>query len=287
MMKKVFNFFLALFIVALISASCEKVVNDIKVPEFQQKLVISGYISPDNAKNYISVSTNYRNYGDLWAVDTMGKITVTLTDGINTISLDTTRSGYFFNSSDSPVKEGNTYTIKVNTETGLSAEASCTVPFRSNFDLSIDTTCSIRHIPGYGADLYVYSNIYFTDTQGEDNYYMFLCEQINYISKWASSPYIFEISVPEKAYFNDKGRDGVRSKISLQTIGVGQDTDSSILKVYLLNTDKAYYEYQKSLANYNSGEDPFTEPSPLYSNITGGLGIFAAYTVDSLILKLK
>jgi hypothetical protein len=286
-MKRVFYKFLASVIVVIISASCEKVVNNIKSPEFKQKLIISGYISPDNTKNYISVSTNFRNYGDMWAVDTMGKMTVTLTDGINVISLDTTRSGYVFNSSDFPIKEGNTYTLNVNTETGLSAEASCTVPSKRNFDLEIDTIRKKIFIPNYTEDVSFESYVYFTDIPGEENYYMFFCEKLSYISGWAISPYINQIPGPEKAYFNDKGIDGVRSKISLENIWVGKEVDSAFLKVYLLNTDKAYYDYQKSLANYNSGEDPFTEPSPIYSNVTGGLGIFAAYTVDSLILRLK
>jgi hypothetical protein len=91
----------------------------------------------------------------------------------------------------------------------------------------------------------------------------------------------------QKAYFNDKGMDGLRAKVSIEGIGLSDMTDSCFLKIYLLNTDKAYYDYQKSLEKYNSGEDPFTEPSPVYSNISGGLGIFAAYTVDSLIYRLK
>ena len=41
------------------------------------------------------------------------------------------------------------------------------------------------------------------------------------------------------------------------------------------------------LKKYSSGEDPFTEPAPLYSNITGGLGVFAAYTFDSLVVRLR
>jgi hypothetical protein len=286
-MKKVVYRFLVSVIVVIISVSCEKVVNNIKFPEFTQKLVISGCISPDNAVNYIKISSNLRNYGDLWALDTVGKVTVTLTDGINMISLDTTKSGYFFNSSDFPVIAGKTYTLNVNTETGLSAEASSTIPFRYNFDLEIDTIRTIYHILNYGEDVSIHTEIYFTDPEGEENYYTLLCEQISYISKWSKTPYIFPITIPGRSYLNDKGRDGTRFKIALSGIGASKDVDSSFLKVYLLNTDKVYYDYQKSLENYNSGEDPFTEPSPIYSNITGGLGIFAAYTIDSMILRLK
>jgi hypothetical protein len=79
----------------------------------------------------------------------------------------------------------------------------------------------------------------------------------------------------------------MRSKFELNVVGVNQKADSAFLKVYLLNTDKSYYDYHRSLGNYDSGDDPFTEPSPVFSNVNGGLGIFAAYTVDSLIFRLK
>jgi hypothetical protein len=63
--------------------------------------------------------------------------------------------------------------------------------------------------------------------------------------------------------------------------------DSAFIKIYLLNTEKSYYLYQKSLEDYKSGEDPFTEVTPVYSNIDGGLGIFTSFTIDSLIYRLR
>jgi hypothetical protein len=217
----------------------------------------------------------------------MGTLTATISDGINEISLDSAQFMNGFTSSDYPLVEGKTYTINVNTTKGLAAEASCTVPLKSNLSLEIDTSSTVNYAPDYGNFKYINTDIYFTDALGIDNYYMFYCEQVAYISKWSETPSVFEISGPEKAYFTDKGKDGMRSKITLQPVGVGSEIDSSFLKVYLLNTDKAYYDYKKSLDNYNSGDDPFTEASPVYSNIKGGLGIFAAYTIDSLIFRLK
>lgn len=274
-------------IVLIILISCEKEVNNVRYPEFKQKLVVSGFISPDNSKNYIRISSNKRIYGDVWSLDTIGILSVTLSNDTKEISLDTSHLGFVCNSSDFPVEAGKTYTLKVKSDGGSNAEASCTVPFKRNFALEIDTFRIINYNPYNIEDLYFNSYFYFTDIQGEDNYYMFFCEQINYDSQLYGSPFVFNISGPENPSFNDKGIDGMRSKIALQVIGVPETVDSSFLKVYLLNTDKAYYDYQKSLENYNDGEDPFTEPSPVYTNIIGGLGIFASYTVDSLIFRLK
>jgi hypothetical protein len=65
------------------------------------------------------------------------------------------------------------------------------------------------------------------------------------------------------------------------------DYDSALLKIYLYNTEESYYRYHTSLDNYNDGENPFTEVTPVYSNVTGGLGVFTSFTVDSLVYLLK
>jgi hypothetical protein len=55
----------------------------------------------------------------------------------------------------------------------------------------------------------------------------------------------------------------------------------------LLNTEKSYYQYHKSLHNYNDSEIPFSEPTLLYTNIEGGLGIFTSYTKKVVSMRLK
>jgi len=44
----------------------------------------------------------------------------------------------------------------------------------------------------------------------------------------------------------------------------------------LLNVDVHYYKYHKSLSS-NNEDNPFAEPTLIYTNINGGLGVFAAY----------
>lgn len=288
-MKRAFYKFLVSVLTIPIFISCEKEVNNIKYPEYKPKWCISGYLSPDNFISRIIFSMNLRNYGNEWQFEDMGHSTVTLSDGTNLIVLDSAQMSYRggIKRSDFPIKEGKTYTLKIITDKGFNAEASCTVPYRGNFNLEIDTIITRYHLPDSSVIFSIQPDIYFTDPQGIDNYYKLFCEEIRYTSKWSKSPYINEIYSAERTYFNDKGIDGLRSKFTLSGAGLSEDDDSCFLKVYLLNTDKTYYDYQKSVEKYNSGEDPFTEPSPVYSNISGGLGIFAAYTVDSLIFRLK
>ena len=52
----------------------------------------------------------------------------------------------------------------------------------------------------------------------------------------------------------------------------------------LLNTDISYYEFHRSLRQQR-GDTPFTEPSLVYTNVEGGLGVFAGYNQSVKIIK--
>jgi hypothetical protein len=266
----------------MIFLSCEREVDNLKYPEFRQKLVVFGYLSPGNKRNYVSVSSNFNIYGGLYTNPNLGNITATISDGTKEIALDTNSPGFGFNSSDLSIIEGMTYKLKINNDFGLSAEASCTIPFKRNFKIEIDTSGAVNSSGQY---YYVTPTLHFTDFPGENNYYRLLYQTIIYTSKY--NIVRNQIGTSEYDYFTDKGIDGKRFTIVLPVLMINEFVDSSFIKVFLMNTDYNYYNYHKSMGNYSSGEDPFTEPSPVYSNITGGLGIFASYTVDSLIFRLK
>lgn len=63
-----------------------------------------------------------------------------------------------------------------------------------------------------------------------------------------------------------------------------EKTGSRGAKFYLSTTDEHYYKYFTSLKNY-AGEDFFSEPSKLYSNIENGYGVFAAKNSFELVIK--
>jgi hypothetical protein len=179
---------------------------------------------------------------------------------------------------------GKSYKIKVDNDEGLTAEASCTVPVRRAFHIEVDTTNRLSYNQWSGEKYStITAKISITDFPGEANYFR-LVFSVNGIQF---------VTPVEDIVISDKGRDG--EKIVLQTItfypvtiNSTYETDSAFLRIYLLNTNKAYYDYHKSFYTSTLGNTgPFTEPSPLYSNVSNGVGIFAAYTIDSLIFRLK
>ena len=169
-------------------------------------------------------------------------------------------------------------------EEGLTAEASCTVPVWRAFHIEVDTTNRLSYNQWSGEKYStITAKISITDFPGEANYFR-LVFSVNGIQF---------VTPVEDIVISDKGRDG--EKIVLQTItfypitiNSTYEADSAFLRIYLLNTNKAYYDYHKSFYTSTLGNTgPFTEPSPLYSNVSNGVGIFAAYTIDSLIFRLK
>jgi hypothetical protein len=282
------NIILLLFI--FITVACETGVNLVEAPEFEQKLVITAFISPSDKISYFRVSSNRKLYGELETEDPLGLLSGTISDGSNEAALDTFRYGLMLSSEKMQIQYGKKYKIRVSSEKGLNAEAECTVPERKNFIIEVDTFSILTDNGYYSPFPGVYRSlkikVRFSDLPGEENYYRIIGRFRGYSSKYGIKGYV-EF---DKEYISDKGMDGrniVLNSDQESGYALSSAKDSLFLNIYLYNTEKSYFTYHKSLEGYESGENPFTEASPVFSNITGGFGIFTSYTIDSLLVRLK
>jgi hypothetical protein len=279
----------ALILLYISLASCEKDANHVRLPEFEQKLVVNAFLSPRDTLSIISVTSNNRLYGVINENTSLGNITATLGNGTKEISPLLSGERFVFRRNDMKIEEGKTYTFRVSTSKGLSAEASATIPIRRPLKIEIDTS-SIFYPYGDGTDngwWEYYADIYLTDYPGESNYYRFAGKEIIYNSNYSFYPYDYDLYPSDPLVFTDKGRDGKRFLINRVTFDNASEDDSAHLVIYVLITDKDYYTYHYSMDNYAGGGDPFTEVSPAWSNIKGGLGIFASYVVDSAVFRVR
>jgi len=276
-------------IIFLFLASCTKDVVNVKLPDFKKKLVLTSFISPDVKSNEITLGCTSSDFGKLSPPEPPGKVSVSISDGTNeirieTILIDTLNNSNLIRIKNFSFAEGKSYKIRAVNEDGLTADASCTVPIRRDFHIEVDTSVLLTSDHWSGEKYSTLTvKISITDYAGEPNYFRLIFSVIGI----PRSPFV------DDAVVSDKGRDG--EKIVLQTttynrvpINQANKTDSTFLKIYLLNTNKAYYDYHKSYLTTTMGNTgPFTEPSSLYSNVSNGVGIFAAYVVDSLIFRIK
>ncbi len=307
------NFYI-LILFAFNLFSCRKVASDVDPPEFIQKLVVNAYLSPDKKDNKIFVSSNIKRFGELNGnFEPFGNAYLHIYENSKEVQFDTVRenylsSGYNYLIKNFQFKEGQTYSLKVISDIGLKVEATCKIPLKRDFQISVDTTFKkTKDEYGFNISLLI-AKISITDFPGEANYYRLL---YLYDTYYPASPHNKNLSykdavespIPSWAEYNawqndfvknDAGLDGkkfVIRTIEFQPVYLDHISqagpDSAFLRIYLLSTDKPYYDFHKSLENFSLGDSPFSEPSFLYSNIKGGLGILASYTLDSLIFRIK
>lgn len=302
-MSKRYFYLTALLILTL--NACIKEAIDVNLPEFKQKFVINSFISPSDTASVLTLTLNHPIYGELNSYECITKVNpqVYISDGINEIQFDTIHNEFFdstecqykISSKKIRIKEGKNYKVSVYKNGELQAHSSCTVPSHRDFKFKVDTSITevtILRNTGVVIDTEKHLNVKitlsFTDYPGEENYYHIVAYYRYYYSQYniAYSPAIKLFN----EFISDKGKDGKEFKATAtgNDLPIVQDyMDSVFIMVHLLNTDKVYYDYHKSLKNYNGDMDPFKEINPVYSNVSGGLGVFCAYTQDLAVFRLK
>jgi len=287
MKKYRLNKYILLLLLVLSAYGCEKWVKFDSTPAFEQKLVVTSFISPSDTVSEIYVTSNQRLYGFYEQLEEPGDLTGTISDGTTEVQLDTTSSGLSFSRDKMPVISGKTYTLKISSSKGLYAEAVTTIPQKRETMIKVDTVTVNQDVPGYESSGFLRISVEFTDYPGEKNYYNI----IGKITVFKTTPgpetdiYYYRFWFE---YINDM-KASPDNKITLNkwmTPSIN-NYDSAFINVSLLNTEESYYMYHTSLNEFDRSDNPFSEAKPVYSNIEGGLGIFTSYTVDSLRFRLK
>lgn len=270
--------------------ACESDADLVKTPSFKQKLVITAFISPSDKISYFRVNSNKKLYGKLNTEEPLGLLSGTISDGENEADLDTCRIGLKLDHEKMQIHYGKTYKLRVSSETGLSVEAECTVPGRRNFSIDVDTLSILKeesqHNPFPGAYRSLNLKVKFPDLPGEENFYRIFGTVRGYSRYSTISGYVGF----DSEFISDKGMDGGNIVVNMDAQSgylLSAAKDSLFLNIYLFNTEKSYYQYHRSQLNYVDSENPFSEATPIYTNIIGGFGVFTSYTIDSLLLRLK
>jgi len=268
--------------------SCEKDANNVKVPQFGHKLVVTSFISPHDSVSFVTIDSNERLYGDLSDTEPLGSVIVTISDGMKKIDLKKGNIQYYFRRKDMAIRAGGTYNLEVKSNNGLRADAKCPIPFQRNLNITADTVYIHHSNPEAGSWSELKIKVFFDDPAGEKNYYCIEGRMLDYNRFYGGYPYITDLHNEDEIWFSDEEYDGKRIFANSFSSQYNPSTSDSVKAViYILNTNKDYFTYHKSLTNYSGGENPFSEVSPVFTNINGGLGIFAGFTVDSMVLRLK
>jgi len=283
----------SVFILAslLLLFSCEKAVTNVELPKQEKKLVVYAYISPEDSLISVHVSESHPIWqpysGGYYETVKNAHVKITGNGTEAHVPYDQNSDTYILSTSLFPIIPGAPYGLLVSTPDGKSVQASCTVPFNTNQSVGLVAVDTITEEWG-GKKLRV--KVRFTDIVGETNYYR-VGGVWKYIDLYApTQDTLTEEMYPKYnfEYFSDMGKDGqVFTAELVYWIYENADWMQPIgMELKLLTTDVHYYNFHKSLENY-VGEDPFSEPTMVYTNMIGGLGVFAAYRLFAKNEPLK
>lgn len=272
-MRKNMNFrYIAFLLISILFYSCEMTV-EVDVPEVKPKLVVFGFINPHDEEIRIIVRSSNPLFSDeetnTWAA--VEDAAVILEGGGQSVQLtfDYQEQVFFVPASEFTIQPGMTYHVQVTATDFLPALASTTVPlhvpvFTQSTVESIETTSP----EGYQQIISEF-DFKWLDVNNQDNFYELSIQR--YGSEVAN------------LLVKDEGRDGEELREDFMYSG-GYTIPQEPFRVYLLHCSEDYFLYKRSIENINQG-NPFSEPSLIYSNIENGLGCFASYTGNSIVLN--
>lgn len=275
---------LLLIVIPAFFVSCEQDA-DVELPKTEPELVISCFVMPQDSFIRVKVTLSAPVFGNGANVQSseVTNATVTLFGNNTSIVLPYNANEEFYkiNTAQFQIQAGSEYRLEVTDTEGRHAIARTQVPLLPPIGFNCIVEDSVEYSDPnyeYGRSVYRYS---VQDFSGGVNYYRFC----GYTRIWNSS---FGDSLRLNRFaeiFSDNSADGEILTGSGESWYQANLPNDSIMgyEVWMLNCNYDYYNFHNSLYN-NQGGDPFSEPTLMYTNVEGGLGIFAAANAVKLIL---
>ncbi|WP_081670829.1 DUF4249 domain-containing protein [Sporocytophaga myxococcoides] len=297
-MSRIYLYIIFILFVSSFLSGCIRTLDEKDMPKIEPKLVIGGYISPQDTVVKIFVGKSvpiYKKSDQMYNLNPPVKDASVLLSG-NGVSasllFDEKSSSYTVPASQFPIVPGATYHLTVSTPAGLYAEAETTVPEEINSSLTfkIDTVEGTSNYGYSGKSIRI--SVWWDDIQNQSNYYRIFGEiGVLYDSTYYNYPmynYQYSLNFDTKSIvIKDIGfANGKLGPFKADTPLESMKKRFSNIGLSLLNIDRNYYEFYKSYdSNYQ--DDPFSEPQNIYTNIKGGLGVFGSYQKYSIKSELK
>ena len=310
---------ISIALLTIMSFACETPLTNIppsKLPQTESKLVVNAIISPQLAYINVVVTESIPLFSETDATEErVADALVRISDGVNEVVIpyDAENKLYSIPKSKFPIKDSKTYYLFVSDKT-RSATAQCSVPGRKPEIKSYQLDTMVVSNT-FGQDTILTLQTSWQDIPSDTNYYKVNADiQIEYsIGKRDDKGGFQEVRRTDNFRFNwnwQEGRNDFLSDKHLNgliinsplgkfnfltptalTLSDGKKVTiypkgkTTVILLEVLNVDQNFYKYQMSIASSNNSDSPFAEPAPLYTNIKGGFGCFAAYNAVQLKLN--
>jgi hypothetical protein len=277
-MRKVL--YLVLFSFAFIQSACRREAT-VDAPKVDPVPVLFSFLSPDASDTRVTLTMSKPVIGlasnDGYPPISIANVTISDQNGKSqTIPYDANKEYYVVDQSVYPILPGYTYTVsaawnkyKVSGVTTIPVE----VPV-------LDSLKSEEAGETSWGQMQYQISFKWKDIPGKTNYYRAVLEEVFFqtFGDTISSGY------GDKVY-SDKNKDGTEFSDRMDYYFNDFGSPTTDLSIYLLHTDIHYYEFHRRRINY-FGEDPFSEPSPQYNNVSNGLGVVASYRKSTRKVKI-
>lgn len=311
--------YLFLLIFSVLLWSCESMVNDLgpdKLPKVASKLVVECYISPQSEEIRVMVTESQPLLGPASYQPTFIKnatVSISGENGEVRIPYVDSTTCYIIDKSQFKIEAGKTYTLRVH-DGKRSVKASCTVPLKAPTvkRYKIDSVPEVYAPETFRARV----KISWDDIKGEKNFYTMRGYSIIVGTYPGYNPKNPNNSRPIRETFkrvietdlgnylvNDINLDGISFEAPLFYVRlfshntfeyIDDNGEKQIAKsdpifsevyVEILNLDENYYKFYRSQKDARDNDNPFVEPTLVFTNVEGGLGCFGSYNVGSLSIK--
>ena len=273
--------------------ACEKDITDKVNIDLKPQLVVSAFISPQDTVLRVKVSQSEPVIGT-YPVNqdpAVSNATVQLAQGDRTVRFAYNPNFRVYEADPAalPILPGQTYALTVTTPNGYAVAATSTVPDTAGIRISglKHTVRRVTQSDGYAYDEHTFS-YQWQDAPGRENFYHVFAER-EFRDPQQGNTY-WQVLYNEKNYFTDDRQDGqlLAAAVDYQTFESQPNPEPHFLHVYVAVTDRDYYLYHQSVEKQQQTEDnPFAEPVLIYTNVTGGLGVFAAYNQVKATLRVE
>lgn len=287
--RKTALFILITLLLAL--AACIDDVDDVDLPDYDPKIVVSAFISPGDfvkVKVFRSVPIFYNLEMTDWMVKypMLKDATVVLINTTESTQLSVPFNPmleqYVLDPEIAGIKAGNEYELRVSAPGLESVNATTLVPDPAP-QIS-DMNIEMRSI-SYGTELIITGVI--NDTPDQRNFYYIMGYETNSYSYWENDS-VIEVThsyISYSNYFSDADRDGqeIGFRVSVQIY-----EGTSQYDLFILSVDETYFRYHMGLDSYYEADgNPFAEAVILHSNVTSGLGVFASFNPYHISVDLQ
>ncbi len=260
---------------------------DIEIPSQVPKLVLSTFLQPEAEQQFLTLYMSDPIF-DGSTIDNTTMITngtIIITDGNVTkkFRYDVNYHSYVLPDDSMKIDFSKRYSITASYEGKTASAVFNTVSNTAPVFTEVKFDSLLEEDPFGGVYITYVGYAKWIDPSTENNYY---CVELFGLQKNENGD-TSRVSLSDfysNLYLTDEGKNGSQLTARVEAYSYESEfmrNNYVGFELLLSKTDEHYYKYFRSLQNYG-GDDPFSEPNLIYTNITNGLGIVGSFKPFSI-----